>query len=215
MGRLETTESAADDRGGKRTTATRRSNRREQVLLTAAHLFLEQGFEATTIDQIADHSEISVPGVYYHFKSKQALLAAIVNQGLDNMDQGREKVTAHCKGHEDRLRTIVHGHALGLTTPDDAAFTIVAIEQTNALLPDDRKEITLRRRAHFDFIRETLDGLKAEGKLSDVDTTAAAFSVLAQVLWVIRWYKHGGRLTAEEVADEVTKLVMQSVIRPA
>ena len=59
-------------------TRPRRSNRKSKIMKSATLLFLEHGFNATSIAQIAEHSGISTPGIYYHFTSKQALLAAII-----------------------------------------------------------------------------------------------------------------------------------------
>jgi AcrR family transcriptional regulator len=207
-------QSATVDARGRPITATRRSNRRTQILRKTARLFLENGFDATSMGQIAHRNKISEPGLYYHFTSKQDLLAAIMHLALDHVDQLREEAIAHSQSHEDRLRRMIHEHVLGVTRADVAAFTILSVDEANALLPKDRREITLRKRAYFDFIRGTLDGLKAEGRLYDLDTTAAAFTLLGMVLWIAKWYRRGGRLTAEQVADEVTKQALQSVIRP-
>jgi AcrR family transcriptional regulator len=207
-------QSAAIDPSGKQAAATRRPSRRAEILRTSARLFVELGFEATSIRQIVHRNRISRAGLYYHFKSKQDLLAAIMHYSMDLLDRAREEVIAHCRSHEDRLRRMVHEHALGLTRPDDAAFTVLALGEIEALLPEDRGEITRRRRAHFEFVQATLDGLKAEGRLHDLNTTVAAFTVMGMVHWITRWYERRGQLTAEQVADEVTKMVMQSVIRP-
>ena len=200
------------DAPGKRTTAPRRSNRRTQILRTTARLFLENGFDATSMGEIADVNQISKPGLYYHFKSKQDLLAAIMHYAMDLTDRAREKIIAQCTSHEERLRRMVHEHATGITKADDATITVLSIDAHNALLPEDRREINRRQRVHFDFVRETLEGLKAEGKLCDVDTTVATFNLLGMIWWTAKWYRPG-RLTAKVIANEVTKLVMRSVLR--
>jgi AcrR family transcriptional regulator len=199
--------------GAKRPAETRRSNRRVQILRRAAHLFLNRGFEGTTMDDIAGALKITKPALYYYFESKQELLAAIMRHSLDLLDLVREEAIARCPGHEDRLRRVIHEQALGITSAGDAAFVILSIEEAKSLLPKDRREITSRQRIQFDFLRETLDGLKTEGRLYDVNTTVATFTLVGMVPWIAKWYRSGTRLTPELVADEITNLVLQSVLK--
>jgi AcrR family transcriptional regulator len=199
---------------GKAPAAARRSIRRVQILRRAAHLFLKRGFEGTTLDDIAGALKLTKPALYYYFESKQELLAAIIHHSLDLLDEVREETIAQCPGHEDRLRRIIHKQTLGITRADDAAFGILYIEEAKSLLAKDRREITARQRIHFDFLRETLDGLKTEGRLYDVNTTVATFTLIGMVPWISKWYRPGTQLTPELVADEITKLVLQSVVKP-
>ena len=71
--------------------------RREQLLEAAAALFAERGYHAVGIDDIGAAAGISGPGVYRHFPSKQALLAALCDRALTRMLDGRA-------GHLRRVR---------------------------------------------------------------------------------------------------------------
>lgn len=53
---------------------------KDVVLRTAMHLFLTKGFQATSMDEIVATSKVSKTNIYYHFKSKEELLLAIVDQ---------------------------------------------------------------------------------------------------------------------------------------
>jgi hypothetical protein len=71
----------------------------------------------------------------------------------------------------------------------------------------------LRKRVYVDLIRETLSELQTQGKLKDVDVTVAAFSLLAMILWLARWYRPNGKLTGKQVAEEIAKLVLSGLLR--
>lgn len=194
-------------------TMPRRSNRRAQIMKSATLLFLEHGFDATSIAQIAEHSKISTPGIYYHFTSKQALLVAIIHQTLDDLEEVRESIARECPDAEERLRRLTYDHAVAITRDVGFDPTMLVIDGTRALPPEEREEIAVRKRAHTAFICDLLEDLKREGKLRDVDTTAGALTVIGMVAWLVKWYKPGGRLSAERAAEEVTDIVMQSMIR--
>ena len=115
---------------------------------------------------------ISKAGLYYHFNSKQELLAAIISYAQDiHEDEIRKVLTDSCAGDEEELRRLIHAHALMMTHEDDAAFAILAVDEMRSLLPADRAQIARRKRTYLGLIRERLERLAAAGKLRDVDIT--------------------------------------------
>ena len=53
------------------------------ALASALRIFVEQGYHGTSVRQIAAGAGLSVPGLYHHFPSKQALLVGIMNASTD------------------------------------------------------------------------------------------------------------------------------------
>jgi AcrR family transcriptional regulator len=195
---------------------TRSGNRRIEIIRKTARLFVECGYETTSMGEIAEANSISKPGLYYHFASKQDLLAAIIDRAHDQLEGGLEAATGTLADPAERLRATIYAHAIGITTEaDDAAFSILAVEEIHSLLPSDRDRIARRKRAYVDLIRGLLDELAAEGRTYPIDTTAAAFTIAGMVLWIPKWYLPGGRLSGDEVAEEITNLVIRSVLKPA
>lgn len=64
-----------------------KSNTRRQILQAALELFSTQGFEATSVSQIADAVGIRKASVYSHFESKQAILDALLQETLEQYDR--------------------------------------------------------------------------------------------------------------------------------
>ena len=112
----------------------------------------------------------------------------------------------------ERLRFIVGAHAR-LVTRGQGAITIL-VDEITALTPPQHRKITQRKRAYFDFLRGTLDELKAAGQLQDVDTTAATFSLLGMINWLSRWFRHGGALDEEQAADQIVRIAFHGLLRP-
>jgi AcrR family transcriptional regulator len=181
-------------------------------LRRTAHLFLERGFEITSLLDVAAACEISKAGLYYHFRSKQELLAAIINFAHDILEQEIQREVANSRSDEEALRRVILTHALLLTREDDAAFAILAVDEMRSLLPADRTQIAGRKRAYLDVIRGRLERLAATGALRDVDITSATHTLAGMVLWLPKWYRQGGRLSAVEMANEITDLAMNAVL---
>ncbi|MEM8997328.1 MAG: hypothetical protein AAGF23_21270, partial [Acidobacteriota bacterium] len=68
---------------------------------------------------------------------------------------------------------------------------------------------------YFDFIRRTLEALRTDGRLRDVDTTTATFSLLGIVMWLSRWYQTDGRMSGDAVVDDVTEIALRGVLADA
>jgi len=189
------------------------NHRKTKILRQAAQIFLEFGYDATSMNQVADRCQITKPGLYYHFKSKQDLLYSIMSLALDVLEKSTLAATLSATDNEDRLRRIIDTHARMVTEENDGAFTILVTQETGALLPEDRRIIDHRSRSHVDLLRATLNELRSEGKLRDIDTGVAAFSMLGMVVWISRWFDPSGPLDGRDIATQVTEMAMASVLR--
>jgi AcrR family transcriptional regulator len=72
----------ADKESSKRLTA---SARRAQLIEVGRALFAERGFEATSVEEIADRAKVSKPIVYEHFGGKEGLYAVIVDREMETV----------------------------------------------------------------------------------------------------------------------------------
>lgn len=191
----------------------RRPSRRDEILRRAAHVILERGFELISLVDVARTCKISKAGLYYHFRSKQELLAAIISYAQDLHEDEVQKVLNDSSADaEKELRRLIHSHAMMMTQEDDAAFAILAVDEMRSLLPADRTLVARRKRSYLTTLRERLERLAAAGRLRDVDITTATHTLAGMVLWLPKWYRQPGRLSAEEMADEVTELAMYAVL---
>ena len=65
---------------------TERVNRRDLIVETASKLFVEQGYNGTSVRQIADEVGCTEAALYYHFKEgKRALLRSVIGEQLPNL----------------------------------------------------------------------------------------------------------------------------------
>jgi AcrR family transcriptional regulator len=194
----------------KKTTSN--NERLAEIYLTAAQIILRKGYDATSVNDIANALGMTKAGLYHYINGKKELLYDIMNFGLGELD---EEVAEPAKAIADpaaRLHFIVASHAR-LVTRGQGAITIL-VDEVTALTPAQHRKITLRKRAYFDHLRDTLDELKATGKLQDVDTTAATFSLLGMINWLSRWFRQGGTLSEEQAAEQVVKIAFHGLLRP-
>ena len=191
-------------------------NRLAEIYRAAARIICEKGFDGTSMNDIAEAVGLTKAGLYHHISGKRDLLFRIMTYGMDALD---EEVIAPARAIGDpdqRLRAIITNHVRLITsrsTSDGNNAVTIVIDEMSGLTPAQRHEIDERKRAYVDFVRETLRELSAEGKLRPVNITAAAFGLLGMILWLSRWYNPDGRLTPEQIAEEVTSAALGGLLQ--
>lgn len=186
-------------------------NKRSGVIYrTAARMIYEKGFDATSMNEIAEALDLTKPGLYYHVGGKKQLLFAIMTFAMDLLDQNVVEPALSIADPAERLRFIIREHSRLLT--HEAGALAILIDEDAGLSRKDRKNIVQRKRAYFDLLRGTLEELKASGRLRGVDTTVAAFSLLGMVMWLSRWYDPKGRLKSEQVIHDVTEIAVGGML---
>jgi AcrR family transcriptional regulator len=73
------------EEGGTSRRRLSRDERRAQILDAAAEVFAERGYEATSIDEVAEGAGISKPVIYDHFDSKKDLHIALIDKQTDDL----------------------------------------------------------------------------------------------------------------------------------
>jgi AcrR family transcriptional regulator len=204
-------------RAQKKLTASEEFNRLDQIYYAAAKIFCDKGYDATSMSDIADAVGITKAGIYHYVKSKQDLLFAIMNFAMDRLEFQVLLPARAVTDAEQRLRTILRNHALLIiegSAPEGISPLTVLNDEMAGLTPTHRRKVQQRKRAYLDLMRDTLLQLKDEDKLKEVDATVAAFSLFGMLLWLSRWYRPDGKLTGEEVANEIEKIALGGLLRP-
>ena len=180
---------------------------------TAAQLFRDRGYDATSVSDVARALGMTKAGLYHHFESKEALLFEIMMYGLDRVRDDVIIPARTIRDPEERLRAMIVNHARIATRGQGAVAHLG--DEIRALPPAGRRQIEQRMRVYFDLIRDTLRELKATGRLRTVDPTVATFSLLGMILWLPRWFRQGGRLDQEAVANAIAEFALGGLLVPA
>jgi AcrR family transcriptional regulator len=180
---------------------------------TAAQLFRDRGYDATSVSDVARALGMTKAGLYHHFESKEALLFEIMMYGLDRVRDDVNIPARTIRDPEARLRAMIVSHAR-IATRGQGAIAHLG-DEIRALPPAGRRQIEQRMRVYFDLIRDTLRELKASGRLRNVDPTVATFSLLGMILWLPRWFRQGGRLDQEAVANAIAEFALGGLLAPA
>jgi AcrR family transcriptional regulator len=93
---------------GMSTRAVQAERTRQQILETAQRLFAELGYDATSLQMIADELGLTKAAVYYHFRAKNEILQAIMLPGIERLKALLDDAAA-IRGRRARLEFLVSG----------------------------------------------------------------------------------------------------------
>jgi AcrR family transcriptional regulator len=187
--------------------------RRARMCRTAAQLFRDRGYDATSVSDVARALGMTKAGLYHHFESKEALLFEIMMFGLDRVRDDVIVPARTIRDPEQRLREMIVRHARIATRGQGAIAHLN--DEIRALPPPGRRQVEQRMRVYVDLIRDTMIELKVAGRLRDVDPTVATFSLLGMILWLPRWFRQGGRLDQEAVSNAIASFALGGLLVPA
>jgi AcrR family transcriptional regulator len=171
----------------------------------------QKGYEATSMNDIADAVGLTKAGLYHYIRGKEDLLFQIMSYGMDMVDQDVIAPAKLVQDAAERLQTIISRHSKRILEVGGAVS--ILLDEMYALTPAHRRAIKARKRAYFELIRQTLEKLSAESKLRDVSPTVATFCIFGMLSWLSRWYRKEGKLSSEQVLTDVLEAALNSVLK--
>src|SRR5207237_10019487 len=124
---------------------------RQEILRTAARLFQQQGYDGTSMNDVAAALKLSKGGLYHHFQSKDEMLFHIMNHALDITEERVVKAVRGIQNPEERLRTVIRLHIEVVLSVRDREVTVM-LHENHPLPPSLRKQINQRKKDYIHFV---------------------------------------------------------------
>lgn len=203
---------SARRRGRPRKTAEQvdDGNRRRKLLAGAARLFRRKGFHATSTRDIAAAAGMKSGSPFYHFASKQALLFAVMQEGmrsaLARQHQALQKAQLSEQDPRALLAVLIRNHMQVLVGPG-SDFIPVMLYESRSLAPRQRAELALlRRRYEADWV-PVLEALAQAGRLA-ADVRLSRLLIFGALNWAAQWYDRRGAASLDQVTQAALELFL-------
>ncbi|HEX5754700.1 MAG TPA: TetR/AcrR family transcriptional regulator [Archangium sp.] len=184
------------------------------ILETAARLICERGYEGTSMQEIAAACRMTKAGLYHHVQNKEQLLFDIMSYGMDAFEQQVLDQVRHLEDPVERLRECMRLN-IHLVTGGCSKEVIIILHEHATLTGEARAFIDSRKKAYVRFLEDAFSEAVRLGRIRAVQPTVAAFSFLGMVLWIYKWFQPDGRLSAEQVSNEMVELLFGGLATPA
>jgi AcrR family transcriptional regulator len=178
------------------------------VLRIAVDVFNKHGYDATSMGLLAEHLGISKSAIYHHVPSKEDLLRLALEEAMGGLEGVLTLDGATTGAPDARLEFVLRG-TIGVLVDRLPFVTLLLRLRGNT----DMERDALARRRVFD---RTITGLVATAQQEGSLRTDIAPGTITRLLFgtinsIVEWYKPGGALSAEKLADDVITMSFQGL----
>ena len=185
---------------------------RQEILRAAARLFQQQGYDATSMNDVAAALKLSKGGLYHHFQSKDEILFHIMSHAMEITEERVVKVARRIEDVEERLRTLIRLHIQVVLSPEDREITVM-LHENHPLPPALRRKINGRKKDYLVFVENLIAEVQRKrNSQSPVTPRAAAFALAGMINWIYQWYKPGGPLTGDALVQQYTEIFFHGAV---
>jgi AcrR family transcriptional regulator len=185
---------------------------RQEILRAAARLFQQQGYDATSMNDVAAALKLSKGGLYHHFQSKDEILYNIMSHAMDITEQRVINVVRRIEGVEERLRTLIRLHIEVVLSPEDREITVM-LHENHPLAPALRRKINGRKKDYLHFVENLVGEVQRKrNSESAVTPRAAAFALVGMINWIYQWHKPDGELNGEAIVRQYTDIFFHGAV---
>jgi AcrR family transcriptional regulator len=187
-----TLSSAKRPRGRPRKTADERDdgNRRQELIHAAAKLFHRKGFDATSTRDIAAAVGMRSGSPFYHFKSKGALLHAVMEEGMRSAIERQTRALQKAEQTMTDPRwvlAILIRNQFDVLLGSGSDFIPVMLYESRALTPRQRASLVQLQSEYEAAWTPVLEALHTAGQLR-ADVKLARLLIFGALNWSVQWY---------------------------
>ncbi len=199
---------------------------RKDILWAAAKVLHRNGYEATTMNDIAAQVNLTAASLYHHLRNKDFLLLNVLELGLDLTIAKLERIVASDMSYAEKLCAMIRSHVVSVA--GNVAVGAAMVFEIRVLLKVQgsgknggdavaaefaaRRNRFFARRDYFESLfRDVLCAGIEAGEFRPVDTAIVTKAILGAHNWVGVWFKEGGRLTGEEVSAVMADMFLASL----
>lgn len=179
----------------------------DSLLTHAARVFAEQGYDRTTMRDLAAASRMSLAGIYYYVRGKEDLLYHVQERCFTRVLDGAEAALPAASDPHERLAAFIRHHVAFFAAhmPEMKVLS----HEAAALTGERLKRINHIKRRYVDRLEGLLKDVVPEWPATD--RSAATYVLFGMMNWIYNWYDPAGPLDAERLAELVTRIFLGGI----
>lgn len=180
------------------------------ILRIAAEEFASRGYDSTNLGHVAARLGVTRQALYYYFPRKAEILVTLFRDHFAELNETLARVNAEsdpARRSEDLLRALAR---FIIARPD---MSRIFVREDGRLPLTARKAIEVQRSSlHRRFVDAYEAGVKT-GRLRRIDSDSAVSLQVGAIAWIHRWFHDSGGLSADQMADFVTDVLLSGIAR--
>lgn len=185
--------------------------KRLRILEEARELFFEQGYEATTLDAIAERLHVTKPFIYSYFKNKSEILNGICHIGISRSLAALDDALASGLPPREMLRHIID--EVTSIILENRKYIVVYLREEKNLERREARQLMGLRKEFSVRLAKLLQAGTQSGEFDVDDALLTAVSIGGMMTWIATWYQPRGRWSPTEVHMHMIQKVERLVLR--
>ncbi len=180
---------------------------RGKLLSAAAHLFREQGYERTTVRDIAALVGIQSGSLFHHFSSKEEILKTVMIEVIRFNTERLRKAVEGAADPKSKLRALIECELQSIVGDTREAMAVL-VYSWEGLLPASQKEVLALRADYEALWLEVLAQARKEG-LVDVEPFVLRRLLAGAISWSGTWFDPKGPMSIAGLVDTVLGMAIR------
>jgi len=181
---------------------------RGKVLSAAAHLFRRQGFERTTVRDIAAAVGILSGSLFHHFSSKEEILKAVMIDVIRFNTERMRKAVEDAPDARAKLRALIECELQSILGDTREAMGVL-VYCWEGLSAASQKDVLALRAVYEQLWLDVLAQARAEG-LIDVEPFVLRRLLTGAISWSNTWFDPKGSLSLQQLVDIVLGMAVRN-----
>lgn len=184
------------------------AGRRGQLIRESARLFRQKGFEATSVRDIAAATGLQSGSWVYHFKTKQDILAAVMEEGLQRALERIEAIGREQLAPREHFRALLRAHLETILAPGQD-FIPVLLYEWRALAKKSRPRVVALQRRYEAVWDQVIAQLQHSGEWAQ-PTRIDRLLMFGALNWMAHWYRPNGPFDVAQLAEEAERFFLRT-----
>lgn len=181
-----------------------------EILDAAAEMFLQRGYERTTISEIANSVGLLPSSIYHYARSKEEMLYTVARITHEDNRDLLDVSTYTATRAVDRVEEFLVRNLTYIA--DHPAYVVTFDLEYRNLSDDHRAEINALRRQFRHFLAGQIKAAQKEGDIvATIDAKLTAIAMLSLLNSVARWYARGREWSVPQLVEAHRRLLMDGV----
>ena len=190
-------------------TEEEQKRRRKEIFDASVHLFLEKGFKATAMREIAEAAGVGKSTLYDYFKSKDEILVSYFEDVISDLTENAKAIVTKELGITEKLRKLMEMHLTYLV--ESKPFYLMLSLEIQTLSLGSQKKIQVQRYAYQDIFRDVIKEGIDTGVYRSVNPLFAARSIFQLLSLTVFTSRPDAIGDPKEMMDEVMSIFFEGI----
>jgi len=182
----------------------------ERLLEAAAELFLVEGYDGASMQQLADSVGLHKSSLYHYVTGKEDLLGKLTSEA----QSAAEKNMAEAEAKNDKKQAMVDAltFAIDQTLDDLGKVSLVLRQKPDSVTGE---KITERRREHDRRLSAIIETAQQSGDVrNDIHPVLLSRLLMGMIAWLVEWYDpKRTRFEKDEIREAILSLILNGIVR--